>query len=340
MPRSSSCASAGTSSTNSRTENIVAMMANAVSPSHPARSCAGAALHSGVREALESLRTPSRRLVARGRDVHRGSWPLGVPLSRRGCSGSDGRLPPPKPFSARPKPQGRVPRTITLDGYQASHRAVRELLAEDRKLRSITARSCQYLNNVVEQDHRKHQVSPPADAGIQAVRERRAHHRWSRVDPSDWERIIRSGSAAHVRKSRSGDLERGARCLIPAPDRSLQNVLTDPSRITLNLCNRTVHDTVNNVVYVWPRTMFAGADCPRHWRRRSYRDFQLEYPRSPDRSLCPGTLRSVHGRISGYRKRYLPTCASTWKRNVRGAIAKRVVGEAPQVGNAQFDWAP
>jgi IS6 family transposase len=47
-----------------------------------------------------------------------------------------------------------VPRTITLDGYQASHRAVRELRAEDRKLRSITVRSCQYLNNVVEQDHR------------------------------------------------------------------------------------------------------------------------------------------------------------------------------------------
>jgi transposase-like protein len=52
------------------------------------------------------------------------------------------------------KTQGRVPRTITLDGYQASHRAVRELRAEDRKLRSITVRSCQYLNNIVEQDHR------------------------------------------------------------------------------------------------------------------------------------------------------------------------------------------
>ena len=52
------------------------------------------------------------------------------------------------------KTQGRVPRTITLDGYQASHRAVRELGAEDRKLRAITVRSCQYLNNIVEQDHR------------------------------------------------------------------------------------------------------------------------------------------------------------------------------------------
>jgi transposase-like protein len=50
--------------------------------------------------------------------------------------------------------QGRRPRTITLDGYQASHRAIRELCAEDRKLRSILVRSCQYFNNFVEQDHR------------------------------------------------------------------------------------------------------------------------------------------------------------------------------------------
>jgi transposase-like protein len=52
------------------------------------------------------------------------------------------------------KTHGRMRRTITLDGYQASHRAVRELRAEDRRLRVVTVRSCQYLNNIVEQDHR------------------------------------------------------------------------------------------------------------------------------------------------------------------------------------------
>jgi transposase-like protein len=45
-------------------------------------------------------------------------------------------------------------------------------------------RSCQYLNNIVEQDHRNI-IAPSADAGIQALRERREHHRGSRVDPSD-----------------------------------------------------------------------------------------------------------------------------------------------------------
>lgn len=50
--------------------------------------------------------------------------------------------------------QGSVPRTITLDGYAASHRAVREmkrdgLLPVDTKLRSS-----KYLNNLIEQEHR------------------------------------------------------------------------------------------------------------------------------------------------------------------------------------------
>ena len=50
------------------------------------------------------------------------------------------------------KGQGSSPRTITLDGYAASHRAVREMKAElpaDTKLRSS-----KYLNNLIEQDHR------------------------------------------------------------------------------------------------------------------------------------------------------------------------------------------
>ena len=58
------------------------------------------------------------------------------------------------------KHQGQPPETITLDGYAASHRAVREnravremkadgLLPEDTKVRTS-----KYLNNLIEQDHR------------------------------------------------------------------------------------------------------------------------------------------------------------------------------------------
>jgi len=57
-------------------------------------------------------------------------------------------------FRKAVKSQGSTPTTITLDGYAASHRAVRELkiagqLAADTKLRSS-----KYLNNLIEQDHR------------------------------------------------------------------------------------------------------------------------------------------------------------------------------------------
>lgn len=50
--------------------------------------------------------------------------------------------------------QGRLPRKITLDGYQASHRAAREILKEHRGGKRTAIRSSKYLNNLIEQDHR------------------------------------------------------------------------------------------------------------------------------------------------------------------------------------------
>jgi transposase-like protein len=47
------------------------------------------------------------------------------------------------------------PRVITLDGYAASHRAVTKLKAAGTLPRRVQIRSCKYLNNVVEQDHRR-----------------------------------------------------------------------------------------------------------------------------------------------------------------------------------------
>ena len=48
-----------------------------------------------------------------------------------------------------------MPRVITLDAYAASHRAVRELKAEGCLLRRVRVRSSRYLNNMIEQDHRR-----------------------------------------------------------------------------------------------------------------------------------------------------------------------------------------
>ncbi|WP_429396449.1 IS6 family transposase [Robbsia andropogonis] len=50
--------------------------------------------------------------------------------------------------------QGQPPETITLDGYAASHRAVREMKADGMLPEYTKVRSSKYLNNMIEQDHR------------------------------------------------------------------------------------------------------------------------------------------------------------------------------------------
>ena len=56
----------------------------------------------------------------------------------------------------------RVPTKITLDAYAASHRAVAELRAQGELPKRVRVRSSKYLNNLVEQDHRriKHRLRP------------------------------------------------------------------------------------------------------------------------------------------------------------------------------------
>ena len=48
-----------------------------------------------------------------------------------------------------------VPQKITLDGYAASHEAVGELQEEGVLPTELTVRTSKYLNNLIEQDHRK-----------------------------------------------------------------------------------------------------------------------------------------------------------------------------------------
>ena len=49
----------------------------------------------------------------------------------------------------------RVPTKITLDAYAASHRAVRGMKEDGELPCRVKIRSSQYLNNLVEQDHRR-----------------------------------------------------------------------------------------------------------------------------------------------------------------------------------------
>ena len=49
----------------------------------------------------------------------------------------------------------RVPTKVTLDAYTASHRAVADLKADGELPERVVVRSSKYLNNLIEQDHRR-----------------------------------------------------------------------------------------------------------------------------------------------------------------------------------------
>ncbi len=60
-----------------------------------------------------------------------------------------------KRFFSRAVSNNGTPRVITLDGYAALHRAVAKLKEAGTLPRRVRVRSCKYLNNVIEQDHRR-----------------------------------------------------------------------------------------------------------------------------------------------------------------------------------------
>src|SRR5436309_12341127 len=71
-------------------------------------------------------------------------------------------LPRPKAFFRKAMKSHATPRVITLDAYAASHRAIAELKAAGSMPHRVRIRSSKYLNNTVEQDHRriKHRIRP------------------------------------------------------------------------------------------------------------------------------------------------------------------------------------
>jgi putative transposase len=60
-----------------------------------------------------------------------------------------------KRFFSKARKKHSTPRVITLDAYAASHRAITELQSAETLARRVEIRSSKYLNNVVEQDHRR-----------------------------------------------------------------------------------------------------------------------------------------------------------------------------------------
>ena len=60
-----------------------------------------------------------------------------------------------KAFLRKAMKRQRLPAKVTLDAYAASHRAVAELKDSAELPKRVLVRSIKYLNNLIEQDHRR-----------------------------------------------------------------------------------------------------------------------------------------------------------------------------------------
>ena len=58
---------------------------------------------------------------------------------------------------------------MRLDGHVPSHRALRLLRREDPRWLHVKVRSCKYLNNIVEQDHRAIKRRCASMAGFKSI---------------------------------------------------------------------------------------------------------------------------------------------------------------------------
>ena len=79
----------------------------------------------------------------------------------------------------------RWPRKITLDGLKQSHLALRLLRREDPKWKYVQVRCSQYLNNLIEQDHRAIKRRCASMGGFQVIQECCDYVGGYRACPSD-----------------------------------------------------------------------------------------------------------------------------------------------------------
>ena len=70
------------------------------------------------------------------------------------------------------------PDRVNVDGYAATHLALRMLGKKDQRWRSVDVRSNRYLNNVVEQDHRAIKGAVRLDARTEVLPNGSHHSRW------------------------------------------------------------------------------------------------------------------------------------------------------------------
>jgi transposase-like protein len=115
-----------------------------------------------------------------------------------------------KTFLRKAMKNQRVPTKITLDAYAASHRAVADLKDSGELPKRVKVRSCKYLNNIVEQDHRrvKQRLGP---MGAEEGRHCRGGHRRHRTGSADQEGSVRK--TGWTNRPDAGDLASRSSCV-------------------------------------------------------------------------------------------------------------------------------
>ena len=111
-----------------------------------------------------------------------------------------------KAFFRKALKHHREPHSITLDGHQPSHSALRRMGMNGefnfRGRNMVTIRCCQYLNNVVEQDHRRVKGRLRPMFGIQDVLQCATRDYRHRVGAEDSQTPVRNSDPMAV-ESRS-----------------------------------------------------------------------------------------------------------------------------------------
>jgi len=95
-----------------------------------------------------------------------------------------------KAFLRKAMRQQRIPTKITLDAYAASHRAVTDLKRAGELPKRVRIRSSKYLNNTIEQDHRRVKQRLRPMLGLKSFGNRSGRDRWHRAGREDQKEAV------------------------------------------------------------------------------------------------------------------------------------------------------
>jgi transposase-like protein len=85
----------------------------------------------------------------------------------------------------------RIPAKITLDAYAASHRAIADLKENGELPKRVRVRTSKYLNNAIEQDHRRVKLRLGPMLGLKSF-PTGSRHQWHRISREDQKGTIQT----------------------------------------------------------------------------------------------------------------------------------------------------